>query len=141
MKNVVLILLLLFISSITFAQKEITPTKNLDAYVGTWVYASNDSIFKITLKRGIMEGPDVIINSIMGGYSLSVKGVPVEDYMEVDTITSWDLNNDTRKFHIFGTNAATNLNYIDPNEIGTWFFDARKNISTAKVYKVVEFYY
>ncbi|MCD7927041.1 MAG: hypothetical protein LUI85_21090 [Bacteroides sp.] len=126
MKNVVLISLLLFISTITFAQKEITPTKNLDAYVGTWVYASNDSIFKITLKRGLVEGQDVIINSIMGGYFLSVKGVPVEDYMEVDTTIPWNYKNETRKFHIIATNAATNLKYVDPDQVGTWFFDARK---------------
>ncbi len=126
MKNVVLISLLLFIGTFTFAQKKITPTKNLDAYVGTWVYASNDSIFKITLKRGLMGGKDVIINSIMGGYFLSVKGVPVEDYMEVDTTTPWNFHNETRKFHIIASNAATNLDYVDPNVLGMRFFDQRK---------------
>ena len=52
MKRIEFILCLLFISTVIFAQKEIAPTKNLDAYTGTWVYQSNDTIFKIVLKKG-----------------------------------------------------------------------------------------
>lgn len=40
MKRIEFVLCLLFISTVSFAQKEIAPTKNLDTYIGTWVYQS-----------------------------------------------------------------------------------------------------
>ena len=55
MKTIKIILLLLFISSSLIAQKiniDITfYTKNLEAYKGTWVYQSNDTIFRIVHKK------------------------------------------------------------------------------------------
>ena len=38
MKRIEFILCLLFISTVIFAHKEIAPIKNLDAYIGTWMY-------------------------------------------------------------------------------------------------------
>lgn len=43
--------LCLFLSAQLVLPKEIAPTKNLDAYIGTWMYQSNDTIFKIVLKK------------------------------------------------------------------------------------------
>ena len=80
MKRIEFILCLLFISTVIFAQKEIAPTKNLDAYTGTWVYQSNDTIFKIVLKKGHVESEYMITNGLVGGYFLSVKGKVVENY-------------------------------------------------------------
>ena len=37
MKRIEFVLCLFFISTVSFAQKEIAPTKNLDAYIGTWM--------------------------------------------------------------------------------------------------------
>ena len=68
MKRIEFILCLLFISTVIFAQKEIAPTKNLDAYTGTWVYQSNDTIFKIVLKKGHVESEYMITNGLVGGY-------------------------------------------------------------------------
>lgn len=56
MKRIEFVLCLFFISTVSFAQKEIAPTKNLDAYIGTWMYQSNDTIFKIVLKKRICRG-------------------------------------------------------------------------------------
>lgn len=44
MRRIKVALCLLFISTVLFAQKRISPTKNLDAYAGTWVYQANDTI-------------------------------------------------------------------------------------------------
>ena len=81
MKRIEFVLCLFFISTVSFAQKEIAPTKNLDAYIGTWMYQSNDTIFKIVLKKGYAEDQHMIINGLMGGYFLSVKGIIVENYL------------------------------------------------------------
>lgn len=79
MKTIKIILLLLLISNSLIAQKiniDITfYTKNLGAYEGTWVYQSNDTIFKIVLQKGPIVYPDgVAIDGLLGGYFLSVKG-------------------------------------------------------------------
>lgn len=72
MRRIGFILFLLLISTVGFAQKEIAPTKNLDAYAGTWIYQSNDTIFKIVLKKGYAEDQHMIINGLMGGiFSIS----------------------------------------------------------------------
>lgn len=47
---------MLFISIVLFAQKRIAPTKNLDAYAGTWVYQANDTIFFMnSIDKGIVK--------------------------------------------------------------------------------------
>lgn len=97
MKRIEFILCLLFISTVIFAQKEIAPTKNLDAYTGTWVYQSNDTIFKIVLKKGHVESEYMITNGLVGGYFLSVKGKVVENYLN---ITSTSRHLDKREEHI-----------------------------------------
>ena len=97
MKRIEFILCLLFISTVIFAQKEIAPTKNLDAYTGTWVYQSNDTIFKIVLKKGHVESEYMITNGLVGGYFLSVKGKVVENYLN---ITSTSRHLDKRDEHI-----------------------------------------
>lgn len=86
MKTIKIILLLLLISNSLIAQKiniDITfYTKNLGAYEGTWVYQSNDTIFKIVLQKGPIVYPDgVAIDGLLGGYFLSVKGDILENYL------------------------------------------------------------
>lgn len=93
MKRIEFVLCLFFISTVSFAQKEIAPTKNLDAYIGTWMYQSNDTIFKIVLKKGYAEDQHMIINGLMGGYFLSVKGIIVENYFRFSTVWHNHLRN------------------------------------------------
>lgn len=100
MKRIEFVLCLFFISTVSFAQKEIAPTKNLDAYIGTWMYQSNDTIFKIVLKKGYAEDQHMIINGLMGGYFLSVKGIIVENYFSIrDTI--WHLDKYNPQIEMF----------------------------------------
>ena len=127
MKRIEFVLCLFFISTVSFAQKEIAPTKNLDAYIGTWMYQSNDTIFKIVLKKGYAEDQHMIINGLMGGYFLSVKGIIVENYFSIrDTIWHLDKKKGTQDFSIWASNNATSLDYIDPNRVGVLFYDQRK---------------
>lgn len=126
MKKIELVLLLLLMSAISFAQQKVYPTKNLDTYVGTWLYQSNDTIFKIVLKRGYAESKRERINALVGGYSLTVKGVCIEDYLNISS-TVWHLdNNKPIGFYIWASNNAINLSYIDPNRVGVIFYDQRK---------------
>lgn len=105
MKRIEFVLCLFFISTVSFAQKEIAPTKNLDAYIGTWMYQSNDTIFKIVLKKGYAEDQHMIINGLMGGYFLSVKGIIVENYFSIrDTIWHLDKKKGTQDFSIWASN-------------------------------------
>ena len=99
MKRIEFVLCLFFISTVSFAQKEIAPTRNLDAYIGTWMYQSNDTIFKIVLKKGYAEDQHMIINGLMGGYFLSVKGIIVENYFSIrDTIGTWTKKRELKIF-------------------------------------------
>ena len=116
MKRIEFILCLLFISTVIFAQNEIAPTKNLDAYTGTWVYQSNDTIFKIVLKKGHVESEYMITNGLVGGYFLSVKGKVVENYLNItSTSRHLDKRDEHIKFYFWASNNATSLDYIDPN--------------------------
>ena len=127
MRRIGFILFLLFISTAVRAQKSIVPTKNLDAYIGTWIYQSNDTIFKIVLKKGHAENEKKIINALVGGYFLSVKGDTVENYLNI-TSTVWHLDKkDAPKgFYIWASNNALNFDHIDPNRVGVIFYDRRK---------------
>ena len=81
MKTIKIILLLLVVTtSSLMGQKSVSPTKNLDAYVGTWVYQNNDTIFKVRLQKGQEVGRSAIYNGLHGGYYLSVKGKIIENY-------------------------------------------------------------
>lgn len=56
---------------------------NYDAFVGTWIYQKNDTVFKIRLQKGIMYYYSGRVRTVMfGGYSLNVKSVFIEDYIK-----------------------------------------------------------
>ena len=82
---------------------------------------------KIVLKKGYAEDQHMIINGLMGGYFLSVKGIIVENYFSIrDTIWHLDKKKGTQDFSIWASNNATSLDYIDPNRVGVLFYDQRK---------------
>ena len=108
MKTIKIILLLLLISNSLIAQKiniDITfYTKNLGAYEGTWVYQSNDTIFKIVLQKGPIVYPDgVAIDGLLGGYFLSVKGDILENYLS-PLPACWKTFTTTNNLYIWATN-------------------------------------
>ncbi|ADV42403.1 DUF6705 family protein [Bacteroides helcogenes] len=100
---------------------EVFSQANYDAFVGTWVYQKNDTVFRIKLQKGTMEfGTMGDVPGIFGGYYLSVKGVVKEDYIKTMP-TTWDA----------GVSAPSGNIYIDgfsitPNYLGFTFYDQRK---------------
>ena len=114
MKTIKIILLLLVVTTGSLmGQKSVLPTKNLDAYVGTWVYQNSDTIFKIRLQKGQKIGRSDIYNGLYGGYYLSVKGKIIENYWG-ELPVYW------------ASNHSYTLNEIDPNYVSVWFYDQRK---------------
>ena len=76
MKKNYVLFIFMFIYTGVFSQV------NYDAFVGTWVYQKNDTVFKIKLQKGTMKGYLRNHNIILGGYYLSVKGVVKESYIK-----------------------------------------------------------
>ena len=67
MKTIKIILLLLVVTTGSLmGQKSVSPTKNLDAYVGTWVYQNSDTIFKIRLQKGQKIGMHPALEIVSG---------------------------------------------------------------------------
>ena len=94
---------------------------NYDAFVGTWVYQKNDTVFKIRLQKGT-----TIIYSncaeLFGGYYLSVNSVIKEDYIKPMPMV-WDVSKSsapTNNIYITAANDNT------PNLLGFEFYDQRK---------------
>lgn len=82
MKTLNLILLFMFIGSMSFLSSQTIRKKmvNADAYEGTWVYCANDTVFKIVLQK-ILVGAVELEEEIMGNYSLSVNGQLIDNYI------------------------------------------------------------
>lgn len=108
------------ISVFVFACIGVFSQANYDAFVGTWVYQKNDTIFKIKLQKGIMKGYLQNHNVVFGGYYLSVKGVVKEDYIKIMPI-AWDAGVPAPSCNIY-IRASSNT----PNYLGFTFYDQRK---------------
>ena len=55
----------------------------IDEFVGTWQYVGNDTVFTIKLVKGNIVGMKLKLGTpLFGGYSLSVGGVMVDNYIE-----------------------------------------------------------
>jgi len=93
---------------------------NYDAFVGTWVYQKNDTVFKIKLQKGI-EKTFRNHSVLFGGYSLSVKGVLKDNYIRVIPAV-WDVNTPAPSNNIY----IVALNDNTPNFLGFGFYDQRK---------------
>jgi len=127
MKTIKIILLLLLISSSLIAQKiNITfYTKNLEAYEGTWLYQSNDTIFKIVLQKGPKVYGSGSIDGLLGGYFLSVKGDTLENYLS-PLPACWKTFTTTNNLYIWATNYSPNKQDINPNSLRFTFWDQKK---------------
>jgi hypothetical protein len=91
---------------------------NYDAFVGTWVYQKNDTVFKIRLQKGEKSyGTKVLF----GGYSLSVKGVLKDNYIK-SMPAVWDVYTPAPSNNIY----IVALNDNTPNFLGFTFYDQRK---------------
>lgn len=121
MKTIKTLLLLLLMSSTLLAQKTVYPTQSVDAYVGTWIYQSNDTVFKIVLQKGYSESMDMVMPGLFGGYFLSVKGSVLDNYMQ-HLPTVWIDRTYPSNLYIFANNYATQ----GAEHVNFRFFDQRK---------------
>ncbi|NDV64579.1 DUF6705 family protein [Bacteroides sp. 224] len=85
MKRFFYLILLSFITTCAFSQRDLTH------FEGVWKAEINDTIFRIKLKQVTITQGGKNENTILGGYSLSVKGVLVQDYIK-EIPDSWDLS-------------------------------------------------
>ncbi len=114
MKRIYTLLFFVFICMGVFSQA------NYDAFVGTWIYQKNDTIFKIKLQKGIVESYPRNYNAIFGGYYLSVKGVVKENYIKMMPAT-WVPGISAPSCNIFIKGSSNTPNYL-----GFTFYDQRK---------------
>lgn len=72
-------LVFLLINTICFAQA------SSDAFIGTWIYQNNDTIFKIKLQKGKITNSLIPQKdeSVWGGYYLSINDNIKEDYIKI----------------------------------------------------------
>lgn len=129
MRTILFIFALLVTSSSVFAQK-IYPSKNLDAYVGTWKYQQSDTIFRIILQRGQYisdTSSSDISNGLFGGYWLIVNGKTVEKYW-TPLLESYSYSPRVRprNLYIWTSNSGLFADDIDPNWLYVDFYDQRK---------------
>ena len=117
MKRLFLFLFLVFVSLIVFSQSY------LDSFSGTWVYEKNDTVFKVKLQKGkIIVYNNIVKSVLLGGYSLTVHGELVEDYIKPIPDVF-----DTRDNHAdCGVYLWTTLNLDNSNEVGFVFYDMKK---------------
>lgn len=115
MKRIYILFVFAFICMGIFSQA------NYDAFVGTWVYQNNDTIFKIKLQKGTVRyGQYGNQAKIFGGYYLSIKGVVKENYIK--TIPAiWDASISAPSCNIY-INAISDIS----NYLGFTFYDQRK---------------
>ena len=105
MKRIYILFVFAFICMGIFSQA------NYDAFIGTWVYQNNDTVFKIKLQKGTMKGYLRNHNVIFGGYSLSVKGVVKENYIKTMPAT-WDADVSAPSCNIYIRASSDTPNYL-----------------------------
>ena len=125
MRTIFLIFILQSIGNNITAQ-EIYPTKNLDTYVGTWKYQSNDTIFKIVLQKGQSKSHYAVYDCLFGGYSLSVNNNIIEYYWKPLPISRDYSQPRPNNLYIWASNNSISAKDIDPNYIGVIFYDQKK---------------
>ena len=116
MRRGILFLLLASFSLFAFAQQDYR-----DAFVGTWIYESNDTIFKVRLQKGSVKNVVETYEAVLGGYMLSIKGVVKEAYIK-DLPAFWDTSKTSAPslgIYIIGSHANN-------TSLGFSFYDMEK---------------
>jgi len=129
MKRIYLFSLLLILSSshcLNAQEARHYLTKNIEAYVGTWEYKSDDELFRIVFVKGDYHfGINYVVDCVIGGYFYQKNGVVVSDFLnDIPAVR----NNEThRKVKIVGSNLNLKLELINPNRIWIHFRDVVKD--------------
>ena len=125
MKKLLLLLLLIpLYSSQSMAQQTYYYAKNLDAYVGTWVYQNADTTFTLVIKKGTKNTSLFYEECLIGGYKLEKGEELIGDYTrnlpnEITDQTYRDSNEPS----FIGTNGTSIPDRANPNVINIWFYD------------------
>jgi hypothetical protein len=126
------IILILSISILSFgsimAQQEHSQTKNLDAFVGTWEYKTENELFRIVFVKGKYKGSTVKYDCVIGGYLYIKDRDTIGDYTKNIPVQS--LGHNEKEITIRGTNANSNTAYILPNRIRLIFTDRKVGKTT-----------
>ena len=96
---------------------------NYDAFVGTWAYQKNDTVFKIRLQKGTKIIASRSYQSLFGGYLLSVSGVVTDNYIEGAIPSVWDVHSPAPSKNIY---IAVYYNDQLPTRQGFKLYDQRK---------------
>jgi hypothetical protein len=120
----------MLVSAVSVAQSGTTlsPTKNLDAYVGTWEYVTATETFRVTFVRGMEYGVSTHSECIIGGYLYRKNGTTVADYT-ANIPTVYNVNYGSL-VKIMGTNAKFKPEWVDPNELRIYFYDEKVGYRT-----------
>ena len=119
--NLISIIFLCFSCALVYSQKERYYTRGLQQFVGTWIYQSNDTVFKITFKKGFFDCPFVCYDIVQSGYYLKVGDKVLDDYDSDSYIQKGEITIPI----IVATNSNPKLKDIDPNYIRIELEDMR----------------
>lgn len=130
MKNVCLIFsfILVCISLSAQGQRMVRGIGNLNPYVGTWVYQSNDTVFKIVLQKGRQFLPNVTFVGLAGSYFLSVRGKVIDNYIGFlpESMTVGNYSNVPDNLCIWANHTEGNDSLTTPLYMNVIFYDKRK---------------
>lgn len=129
MKKILFLLLGIWMTVDLSAQTSSNPM------IGTWEYCNNDTIFRIKLIAGREISNGIVRSSvsniyplIFGGYSLTVNGVLVDDYIKNISLP-WNVYTPAPNNHIYIIGTQTGNLYINFE-----FYDQRKLHNNGKGY-------
>jgi hypothetical protein len=123
MRQIILILSVSILSFGSIAAQQEWQTKNLDAFVGTWEYKTENEFFRIVFVRGKFDAYKSKYDCVIGGYLYIKDKDTIGDYTKNIPLLYSDSN--AKDVTICGTNASTITAYILPNRIRLIFTDRK----------------
>ena len=122
-------ILLLFLLFTTTANAQVIEkfrgvVSPMEDFVGTWQYASNDTVFTVKFVEGREINPYIKNDTrryLYGGYALEVGGVLVEDYLNVHSVL--DVRIAYSEQHIY---IVASISCFPTSFLGMLFYDQRK---------------
>lgn len=82
MKRIFLFILLLGLTTgLMYSQRTIGYAANLGAFAGVWEYHSNDTVFRVILRKGVYDTNTTYLECLLGGYYLKKGDVVLDNYL------------------------------------------------------------
>jgi hypothetical protein len=130
-------ILFVYAGSAQTANQKVVQTKNLDAYAGTWEYATATDTFQVVIKKGIESRTFNYSECLIGGYRYVKNGVVVGDYTQgpiPSVFLQKDFKTTDKTITVLGSNAKNNPDWIDPNSIYIFFKDMGLDKTTQEAF-------